>query len=107
MDYHASKYIEEQCEQDKFFKFNIDCLDQYDFSEFLTEGKSLWAIRNAIEEKYDKEFKEKYQIYVFDSLDGDDTCQYFASRYNIWFQEYTDWVVRRDNGVNAKIERRT
>ena len=96
---YANKWIKEQCDYDKAFKFNIICLDQYDFSEFLTDGRSLWNIRDAIEEKYD--------IYVFDNLDGEDTCQYFASRYNVWFQEYTDWVVRHENGTDEKTARRT
>ena len=102
----ANRWIKEQCDYDQAFKFNIICLDKYDFSEFLTDGRSLWNIRDAIEEKYDKEFLEKYGIYVFDNLDGDDTCQYFASRYNVWFQEYTDWVVRHDNGTYEKTRRR-
>ena len=86
-------------------EYNIECLDKYDFSEFLTDGRSLWNIRDAIEEKYDKEFREKYGIYVFDNLDGEDTCQYFASRDNVWFQEYVDWVVKKEDGVNSKTRK--
>ena len=103
---YADRWIKEQSNYDKAFQFNVECLDKYDFSEFLTDGRSLWNVREAIEEKYDKEFLEKYGIYVFDDLDGDDTCQYFASRYNVWFQEYIDWVVRHDNGTNEKTRRR-
>ena len=103
---YANRWIKEQCDYDEAFKFNIICLDKYNFSEFLTDGRSLWNIRDAIEEKYDKEFREKYGIYVFDNLDGEDTCQYFASRYNVWFQEYVDWVVRHNNGTNEKTRRR-
>ena len=103
---YATRWIKEQCDYDAAFKYNVMLLDQYDFSEFLTDGRSLWNLRDAIEEKYDKEFWDKYQMYVFDSLDGEDTCQYFASRYNVWFQEYTDWVVRHDNGTHEKTRRR-
>lgn len=101
---YANKWIKEQSDYDEAFKFNIICLDKYDFGEFLTNGRSLWNIRDAIEEKYDKEFREKYGIYVFDCLDGEDTCQYFASRYNIWFQEYTDWVVRHEDNKVIKYD---
>jgi len=100
-------HLEKACERDSRFAKNIELLDKYDFSEFLTEGRSLWNIRDAIEEKYDKEFFAKYQMYVFDCLDGDDTCMYFASRYNVWFQEYTDWVVRHEDGTNSKTRKRT
>lgn len=103
---YANRWIKEQCDYDAAFKYNVMLLDQYDFSEFLTDGRSLWNLRDAIEEKYDKEFWDKYQMYVFDNLDGEDTCQYFASRYNVWFQEYTDWVVRHDNGTYEKTRRR-
>lgn len=105
LDY-ANRWIEKQCKFDKDFADNIALLDQYDFSEFLTEGRSLWNLRDAIEDKYDKEFWDKYHIYVFDNLDGEDTTMYFASRYNVWFQEYTDWVVRHDNGTHEKTSRR-
>ena len=104
---YATKWIEDQCKYDEAFKHNVELLDQYDFNEFLTDGRSLWNLREAIENKYDKEFWDKYQMYVFDNLDGEDTCQYFASRYNVWFQEYTDWVVRHENGAYEKATRRT
>jgi len=107
MNVYADRYITKMSNLDKNFKFNIECLDNYDFSEFLTDGRSLWNIREAIEQKYDKDFWKKYGIYLFDNLDGDDICQYFASRYNVWFQEYVDWVVRHDNGAHEKTERRT
>ena len=104
---HAIKWIKAQCDYDKAFKYNVMLLDQYDFSEFLTDGRSLWNLRDAIEEKYDKEFWDKYKMYVFDNLDGDDICQYFTSRYNVWFKEYQDWVVRHDHGTYEKTRRRS
>ena len=102
----AVNYIDKICNNDIDFKRNIDILDSYDFSEFLIDGINLWSLREAIEEKYDKEFWDKYHMYAFDNLSGEDTCQYFASRYNVWFQEYTDWVVRHDNGTHEKTTRR-
>lgn len=103
---YANRYIQENCNYFEGFKRNIMLLDTYDFSEFLTDGRSLWNIKEAIEDKYDKEFFEKYQIYVFDELSGEDTCMYFASRYNVWFDEYTDWVVRHDNGAYERTRKR-
>ena len=67
----------------------------------------MWAIREAIEEEYDQFFWAQYGMYVFDCLSGDDTCDYFASRYNVWFQEYVDWVVRNEDGAHEKTKRRT
>jgi len=68
--------------------------DVYDFSEFLTDGRSYWNILDAIEEKYDKEFFQKNGFYLFDELDDEEIRQYFKDRYHVWFQPYTDWVVR-------------
>ena len=85
---------------------HLDCLDKYDFSEFLNYGRSLFNILNAIEEKYDEEFKKEYGIYMFEDLDMDTIMLYFTSRYNVWFQEYTDWVVRREDGANSKTRKR-
>lgn len=76
---------------------NIKCLDEYDFSEFFYEGKSLETIIQQIEEKYDKEFVKKYGIYVFDNAQIADRKiikAYFSDRYNVWFMEYTDWIVK-------------
>ena len=92
---NATKYIEEQCAYDGAFAHNVKLLDKYDFSEFLEDCCSIWTIRSNIEKKYDKEFLEKYQQYVFDNMDGRDTAQYFESRYNIWFLEEIDWVSRK------------
>ena len=103
---YATKYIEEECKFDESYKRNIEILDLYDFSEFITDGRSLWDLRDAIEDKYDKEFWDKYRMYVWDCLGGEDTCYYLESRYNVWFQEYTDWVVRHDNGAYEKTRRR-
>lgn len=107
MKENATQYIKDECNRDEDFKHNIELLDKYDFSKFLAHGRSLWNIREAIEEKYDKEFYEKYDMYVFDYLSGDDTCQYFMSRYNIWFQEYVDWVVRNEDGTYGKARKRS
>lgn len=104
---YATRWIEKRCQFDNAFKYSIECLDNYDVSEFLSEGRCIRSIIDAIEEKYDKEFKEKYGIYMFDILDGEDICQYLASRYNVRFQEYRDWVVRHEDGVNEKARRRT
>ena len=92
---YATKYIEEQCAYDKAFAHNVELLDKYDFSEFLKDCCSIWTIRFNIENKYNKEFMEKYQQDIFDSMDGEDTAKYFESRYNIWFIEETDWVSRK------------
>ena len=102
----ATDNIDKKCKIDTKFKYNIEILDQYDFSEFLNEGRSLWNIRDAIEEKYDKEVKSIYGIYIFDYLNGEDTTNYFTSRYNVWFQSYEDWVVRREYGAYSKTRRR-
>ena len=102
----ATQLIQQECEYDEDFRKNVELLDQYDFSEFITDGRSLWDLRNAIEEKYDKHFWEKYGVYVFDNMNGEDTCNYFASRYNVWFQEYTDWVVRHPEGCYEKTRKK-
>ena len=104
---HANKWIELMCSREDGFKKNIELLDQYNFSEFLSEGRSLVNLVDVIEEKYDKEFWSKYQYYVFNDLALDDIEQYFTSRYNVWFQEYTDWVVRKEDGANSEVGRRT
>lgn len=78
-------------------QYNIECLDKYDFSEFLFEGKSIQRIIQEIEERYDKEFVQKFGIYVFDHPQITDPkliTAYFSDRYNVWFMEYTDWVVK-------------
>lgn len=76
-------------------KYNLTCLDEYDFSDYFSEGRSLLNILENIEEDYDKEFKEKFGFYMFDDLDIDLIKEYFKNRYNIEFQEYVDWVVRK------------
>ena len=86
---------------------NIEQLDQYDFSEFLTDGRSLSNIVDAIEDKYDLIFKEKYGHYTFHWLDMHDINNYLTSRYDVWFQEYTDWVVRKENGAHSKARKRS
>ena len=91
---------------DQDFVWNIKCLDLYDFSDFLTEGKSLEKVIEEIETQYDNECKTVYGIYLFDSLTRDEIVQYFRSRYNIWFQPYTDWVVRKEDGPYEKTRRR-
>ena len=98
--------LEYECKYDEALRYNIECLDKYDFSEFLTDGRSLWDLRDAIEDKYDKEFVEKFGIYVFDNIDCETLSMYFNTRYNVWFQEYRDWVVRHDNGAYEKTRRR-
>jgi hypothetical protein len=102
----ATEYIKEQSEADIDFKRQVELLDNYDFSEYLTHGRSIWSVREAIENKYDEMFKNVYGVYTFEILDGYDTCMYFESRYNVWFQEYQDWVVRHDNGAYEKARRR-
>ena len=105
-DEHATAWIDKMCKEDIEFKKTVELLDKYDFSEFLSDGRSLNNLLTAIEEKYEKEFWDKYQSYMFDALAIDDIYEYFISRYNIWFQEYTDWVVRHDNGTYEKTRRR-
>lgn len=85
---------------------NFQYLDEYDFSEFLTYGRSLYDLINSIEEKCDKDFYEEHGIYMFDNLSIDMIKDYFHARYNIWFQPYTDWVVRKENDINSKARRR-
>ena len=78
-------------------RYNLKCLDEYDFSNFLHEGESLQTIVYNIEQKYDKEFVQKYGIYVFDNpqiTDPKIIKEYFSDRYNVWFMEYKDWVVK-------------
>ena len=88
------------------FKRNVELLDKYDFSEFLIDGVNLHVVEDAIEEKYDDIFWKEYGIYVFDELSDYDIQNYFCSRYNVWFQEYRDWVVRHDRGANDKTRKR-
>ena len=101
----AADNIDRECKRDNNFKYNIECLDKYDFSEFLDEGGSLWKIRDIIEKKYTEEFRSKYGIYVFNCLDGEETADYFTSRYNIWFQSYEDWMVRREYGTYSETRK--
>lgn len=103
---NAQEELEFMCNKFPGFKKNIELLDQYDFSEFLVDGMNLHAVEDAIEQKYDKHFWEKYGIYVFDELGDYDIQNYFCTRYNVWFQEYIDWVVRHDRGANEKTRRR-
>ena len=103
----AADNIDRECKQDNYFKYHIECLDKYDFSKFLNEGESLWEIKDAIEKKYTEEFQSKYEIDVFDCLNGEEIVDYFTSRYNIWFQSYEDWVVRREYGTYAKVAKRS
>ena len=42
------------CKEDIEFKKTIELLDKYDFSEFLSDGRSLNNLLIAIEEKYEK-----------------------------------------------------
>ena len=96
----ATKYIEKYCNKFEKFKEAVFRLDQYDLTPFLSDGLSIQILRDKIEEKYDKIFWEKYHEYVFDQFDSYDFCKYLESRYDIRCQEYTDWVVRKINGIN-------
>ena len=108
--YIRDKIMNKESVDQKFvnpdFVWNIECLDTYDFSDFLTEGKSLERIIEETETQYDNECKEVYGIYLFDSLSRDEIVEYFHSRYNIWLQPYTDWVVRKEDGPYEKTRRR-
>ena len=99
-------YLEEFCKKNANFINYIKILDEYDFSEFLTYGRDFSNMIEAIEEKYDKDCFEKYGIYLFDNLTTDEIQHYFISRYNIWFQEYSAWVVRYEDGPNSKARKR-
>lgn len=77
------------------FEYNLKCLDNYDFEPFLSEGRSFYNIVDTIEEQYDKDCKQKNSIYIFEYLDYPDILKYLTQRYNIHWQPYTDWVVRR------------
>ena len=96
--------IYEDC---KKYLENLKYLDEYDFSEFLTYGRSLSNLIEAIENKYDEDFYKKHKIYMFDNLPVEIIKIYFQTRYNIWFQEYIDWVVRKENGINSKTRKRS
>lgn len=73
-----------------------DYLDEYDFSEFLTEGRSLYNIMDCAEEKYDNDSFNKHGTYLFDNIDPIQFGDYLIKRYGIKLQEYKDWVVRKE-----------
>lgn len=85
--------VNEKIQRDLYI---FKCLDEYDFSSYFSEGRSLLNILENIEEDYDKEFKQRFGFYMFDDLDIDLIKDYFQERYNINFQEYIDWVVRKN-----------
>lgn len=85
--------VNEKIQRDLYI---FKCLDEYDFSSYFSEGRSLLNILENIEEDYDKEFKQRFGFYMFDDLDIDLIKDYFQKRYNINFQEYIDWVVRKN-----------
>lgn len=85
--------VNEKIQRDLYI---FKCLDEYDFSSYFSEGRSLLNILENIEEDYDKEFKQRFGFYMFDDLDIDLIKDYFQKRYNINFQEYIDWVVRKE-----------
>ena len=91
----------------KEFKYNIWCLDQFDFSRFFTEGRSLANLIDSIEYEYDNLCKKKYGIYLFELLNMDDLTNYFNSRYNVRFQPYIDWIVRKEEGPYGQVNKRT
>ena len=104
-----SQYIKnKQCENlvSEDFIYNIECLDKHDFSNFITEGRSLVNLVETIENEYDRRFKDIYGIYMFDNLEIDDIADYFSSRYTIQFQPYIDWVVRKEDGPYSETRRR-
>lgn len=103
---YATEWINKECDRDKAFRYNVKILDTYDFSEFLTYGRDFSNMLDSIEEKYDKDCFEKYEIYLFDNMTIDDAQMYFMSRYNVWFQEYSALVVRYEDGPNGKARRR-
>ena len=88
----AERLVNEKVQRDLY---TFKCLDEYDFSSYLSEGRSLLNILENIEEDYDKEFKQRFGFYMFDDLDIDLIKEYFKNRYNIEFSEYVDWVVRK------------
>ena len=105
-----SQYIKNnKCENlvSKSFIYNIECLDKHDFSNFITEGRSLANLIETLENEYDRLFKDVHGIYMFDGLDVEDLIDYFSSRYTIQFQPYIDWVVRKENDPYEKARKRT
>ena len=90
----------------KIAKCSISTHNNYDFSSYFSEGRSLLNILENIEEDYDKEFKQRFGFYMFDDLDIDLIKDYFQKRYNINFQEYIDWVVRKEDGPYSETRRR-
>ena len=103
----AIDYINEKCKENKDFKKNIDVLDSINFSSYLQDGLNLQILRDRIEQDYDKIIRESYGFYALDWLDTYDIQYYFVSRYNVWFQPYMDWVVRKENGINGEVARRS
>ena len=73
----------------------IQRLDQYDFSPFITDGIDFYILIDRIECQYDNDFFQKYRCYMFDELQDEEIMLYLKQRYNIYFQEYTSWVVRK------------
>ena len=82
-------------------EYNIKCLDKYDFSKFLSQGRDLWSLRDAIEKKYDNEFRVMYKIYPFEYLSSDDIMDYFTSRYTVIFEPYTSYWCKHSNSPYA------
>ena len=102
---HAISYIKVRCEDDENFRKNIEALDEYDFSPYLTQGRRIESAIEAIEKVYDNKCFDKYGFFLFDNLSPDEIQCYFISRYNIYFQEYIDWVIRHENGSFETIRR--
>lgn len=73
----------------------IHRLNEYDFKPFLPEGMSIYVIMDNIEKAFDYHCKNNYGKYLFDDLNVYDVMMYFMTRYNVRFQQFNDWVVRK------------
>lgn len=98
----AADNIGEKCLIDKKFEAIVKRLDQYDFSKYFAyECSDLEDIKFGITEDFPELIK------VFKTINNTDLTDYFTSRYDIWFQEVREWVVRKENGAYAKVAKRS
>ena len=91
----AIELLENCCFYHTDVQRNINALDQYDFTDYLSNGLDIWVLRKKIEEDYDNIFFKKYGFYPFEYIDEEQTGWYFVSRYNVDLIEYKSYVIRK------------